>query len=151
MIDRVARRGTEAATLAGIDHQVIEAARTRTPKHLTIWLLRLVVRLEQLAFEKRHRRALAECRVTVAQGADGLGYVTGEASATDAAAIDGMLAAAARTSVPTIHAPTTTPVRPREELMASPLIETSSSSQRDGAILYHVETGRAPEPGPSRS
>jgi hypothetical protein len=106
VIDRVARRGTEAATLAGIDDQVIEAARTRTPKHLTIWLLRLVVRLEQLAFEKRHRRALAECRVTVAQGADGLGYVTGEASATDAAAIDGMLAAAARTSVPTIHAPT---------------------------------------------
>ena len=96
VIDRVARRVTEAATLAAIDDQVIEAARTRTPKQLHLWLLRLVVRLEPLAFEERHRRALAERRVTVVQGADGMGYVTGEVSATDAAAIDGTLAAAAR-------------------------------------------------------
>jgi hypothetical protein len=39
---------------------------------------------------------LAERRVTVRQGADGIGYVTGEVSAQDAAAIDGMLAATAR-------------------------------------------------------
>ena len=97
IIDRVARRVTEAATLAAIDDQVIEAAHTRTPKQLQVWLLRLVVRLEPLAFEQRHRRALAERRVTVAQGADGIGYVTGEVSAADAAAIDGMLAATART------------------------------------------------------
>ena len=97
IIDRVARRVTEAATLAAIDDQVIEAAHTRTPKQLQVWLLRLVVRLEPLAFEQRHRRALAERRVTVAQGADGIGYVTGEVSAQDAAAIDGMLAATART------------------------------------------------------
>jgi Domain of unknown function (DUF222) len=58
--------------------------------------LRLVVRLEPMAFAERHRRALAERRVTVVQGADGMGYVTGEVSAADAAAIDGMLAAAAR-------------------------------------------------------
>jgi hypothetical protein len=56
----------------------------------------LVVRLEPEAFQRRHRRALAERRVTVIQGADGMGYVTGEVSAADAAAIDGMLAAAAR-------------------------------------------------------
>jgi hypothetical protein len=96
VIDRVARRVTEAATLDGIDEQVIEAARTRTPKQLSVWLLRLVVRWEPLAFEERHRRALAERRVTVVQGADGMGYVTGEVSAQDAAAIDGMLAATAR-------------------------------------------------------
>jgi hypothetical protein len=96
VIDRVARRVTEAATLAAIDDQVIEAARTRTPKQLHLWLLRLVVRLEPLAFEQRHRRALAERRVTVVQGADGMGYVTGEVSATDAATIDGTLAATAR-------------------------------------------------------
>ena len=96
VIDRVARRVTEAATLAAIDDQVIEAAHTRTPKQLSVWLLRLVVRLEPLAFEQRHRRALAERRVTVLQGADGIGYVTGEVSAQDAAAIDGMLAATAR-------------------------------------------------------
>ena len=81
IIDRVARRVTEAATLAAIDDQVIEAAHTRTPKQLQVWLLRLVVRLEPLAFEQRHRRALAERRVTVVQGADGIGYVTGEVSA----------------------------------------------------------------------
>jgi Domain of unknown function (DUF222) len=56
----------------------------------------LVVRLEPMAFAERHRRALADRRVTVLQGADGMGYVTGEVSAADAAAIDGMLAAAAR-------------------------------------------------------
>jgi Domain of unknown function (DUF222) len=96
VIDRVARRVTEAATLAAIDDQVIDAAQTKTPKQLQVWLLRLVVQLEPLAFEERHRRALADRRVTVVQGVDGMGYVTGEVSAADAAAIDGMLAAMAR-------------------------------------------------------
>jgi Domain of unknown function (DUF222) len=95
VIDRIARRVTEAA-LAAIDDQAVDAAQTRTPKQLMTWLLRLVVRLEPMAFAERHRRALAERRVTVVQGADGMGYVTGEVSAADAAAIDGMLAAAAR-------------------------------------------------------
>jgi len=96
VIDRVARRVTEAATLAAIDDQVIDAAQTRTPKQLSTWLLRLVVRLEPDAFAERHRRALADRRVSVVQGVDGMGYVTGEVSAADAAAIDGMLAATAR-------------------------------------------------------
>ncbi|MFL6043504.1 MAG: DUF222 domain-containing protein [Propionibacteriaceae bacterium] len=96
VIDRVARRVTEAATLAAIDDKAVEAAQTRSPKQLSVWLLRLVVQLEPLAFEERHRRALAERRVTVVQGADGVGYVTGEVSAADAAAIDAMLAATAR-------------------------------------------------------
>ena len=96
VIDRVARRVCEPLTLAAIDEQSVEAAQSRCPKQLGAWLLRLVVRLEPLAFEQRHRRALAERRVTVIQGVDGMGYVTGEVSAADAAAIDGMLAAAAR-------------------------------------------------------
>jgi hypothetical protein len=96
VIDRVARRVTEAHTLAAIDDLVVEAAQTRCPKQLCCWLMRLVVRLEPLAFEARHRRALAERRVTVVQGPDGMGYVTGEVSAADADAIDAMLAAAAR-------------------------------------------------------
>ena len=96
VIDRIARRVTEASTLAAIDEQAADAAQTRSPKQLASWLLRLIVQLEPLAFEQRHRRALAERRVTVVQGADGMGYVTGEVSAADAAAIDGMLAAAAR-------------------------------------------------------
>jgi uncharacterized protein DUF222 len=96
VIDRVARRVTEANTLAAIDDQVIDAAQTKTPKQLQVWLLRLVVRLEPLAFAERHRRALTDRRVTVVQGVDGIGYVTGEISAADAAAIDGMLASLAR-------------------------------------------------------
>ena len=96
VIDRVARRVTEASTLGAIDEQAVEAAQTRSPKQLSVWLLRLIVQLEPLAFEERHRRALAERRVTVIQGADGMGYVTGEVSAADAAAVDGMLAAMAR-------------------------------------------------------
>jgi Domain of unknown function (DUF222) len=96
VIDRVARRVTEAATLAAIDDKTVEAAQTRSPKQLSVWLLRLVVQLEPLAFEERHRRALAERRVTVVQGTEGIGYVTGEVSAADAAAIDAMLAATAR-------------------------------------------------------
>jgi hypothetical protein len=96
VIDRVARRVTEAATLAAIDSQAVAAAQTRSPKQLAAWLLRLVVQCEPLAFAHRHRRALAERRVTVVQGVDGVGYVTGEVSATDAAAVDAMLTAAAR-------------------------------------------------------
>src|SRR5215210_6324596 len=96
VIDRVARRVAEPHTLTAIDEQAVAAAQSRCPKQLTGWLLRLVVRLEPVAFEQRHRRALAERRVIVVQGVDGLGYVTGEVSAADAAAIDGMLAAAAR-------------------------------------------------------
>jgi Domain of unknown function (DUF222) len=102
VIDRVARRLTDAATLAAIDQQGVDAAQTRSPKQLAVWLLRLIVQLEPLAFEQRHRRALAERRVTVIQGVDGIGYVTGEVSAADAAAIDGMLAATAR-SIPPPH------------------------------------------------
>ena len=49
-----------------------------------------------MALERRHWRALAERRVTIFQGADGIGYVTGEVSATDATAIDATLSAAAR-------------------------------------------------------
>jgi hypothetical protein len=96
VIDRVARQVTEPHTLAAIDDRVVEAAQTRCPKQLGIWLLRLVVQLEPLPFERRHQRALEERRVTVLQGADGMGYVTGEVSAADAAAIDATLAAAAR-------------------------------------------------------
>ncbi|HEX6757564.1 MAG TPA: DUF222 domain-containing protein, partial [Propionibacteriaceae bacterium] len=96
VIDRVARRVTESDTLSAIDDQAVEAAQTRSPKQLTVWLLRLIVQLEPRAFVERHRRALAERRVTIVQGADGIGYVTGEVSASDAAAIDGVLAATAR-------------------------------------------------------
>jgi hypothetical protein len=96
VIDRIARRVTETATLAAIDEQAVDAAQTRSPKQLSVWLLRLVVQLEPLAFAERHRRALAERRVTVVQGADGIGYITGEVSGADAAAIDATLAAMAR-------------------------------------------------------
>ena len=82
------RRVTEATTLAALDEQAVAAAQTRSPKQLQVWLLRLVVQLEPLAFQQRHGRALAERRVTVVQGADGIGYVTGEVSAADAGAID---------------------------------------------------------------
>ncbi len=96
VIDRVARRVAEPSTLTAIDEQVVGAAQTRSPKQLRSWLLRLVVALEPLAFAARHRKALAERRVTVVQGVDGIGYVTGEVSAEDAADIDALLAAAAR-------------------------------------------------------
>jgi hypothetical protein len=58
---------TEPSTLAVLDEQAVDAAQTRSPKQLAVWLLRLVVQLEPLAFEQRHRRALAERRVTVIQ------------------------------------------------------------------------------------
>ena len=96
VIDRIARRVTEPHTLAAIDDQVTAAAQTRSPKQLGAWLVRLVVRLEPLAFAERHRQALADRRVTISQGVDGMGYVTGEISAADAAQIDTLLAATAR-------------------------------------------------------
>ena len=96
MIDRIARRATESGTLHTIDNQAAPAAQTRTVKQLGAWLLRLVAHLEPDAFADRHRRALADRRVTIAHGADGVGYVTGEVSALDAADIDTLLTAAAR-------------------------------------------------------
>ena len=96
VVDRVARRVTEPHTLAAIGEQAVATAQSKSPKQLRLWMLRLVVRLEPLAFEERHRRALEERRVTVVQGVDGMGYVTGEVSAADAGAIDAMLAATAR-------------------------------------------------------
>jgi len=96
VVDGVARRVTEASTLDALDRQVVDAAQSRCPKQLGLWALKLVVALEPDAFATRHRRALAERRVTVVQGVDGIGYVTGEMSAHDAAAIDGMLTSAAR-------------------------------------------------------
>ena len=96
VMDRVARRVTETATLAAVDEQAVDAAQARSPKQLQVWLLRLVVQLEPLAFAQRHRRAFTERRVTVVQGADGMGYVTGEVSAADAVAIDALLAATSR-------------------------------------------------------
>jgi hypothetical protein len=46
VIDRVARRATEPQTLVSIDEKVIDTAQTKSPKQLTVWLLRLIVRLE---------------------------------------------------------------------------------------------------------
>jgi hypothetical protein len=66
VIDRVARRVTKTATLAALDEQAVDAAQDRSPKQLQVWLLRLVVQLEPLASAQRHRRALAERRVTCA-------------------------------------------------------------------------------------
>lgn len=42
VIDRIARRVTETSTLAAIDEQAVDAAQTRSPKQLSVWLLRLV-------------------------------------------------------------------------------------------------------------
>jgi hypothetical protein len=95
-IDRAARRATQASTVGAIDVGAVSAARTRTPKQLASLLLRLVVECEPLAFAERHRQALADRRVTVAQGVDGVGYVTGELSGEDVAQIDAMLTALAR-------------------------------------------------------
>jgi len=57
VIDRVPRRVAETHILAAIDEQVVEAAQTRSPKQLQSWFLRLVVRLEPVAFEHHNRRA----------------------------------------------------------------------------------------------
>ena len=54
------QEGHRNPTLAAIDEQAVDAADTRSPKQRQVWLLRLVVQLEPLAFAQRHRRALAE-------------------------------------------------------------------------------------------
>jgi hypothetical protein len=95
IIDRVARRASEIHTLVAIDEQVVDAAQTRSPKQLIV-AAAAETATEPVALERRHWRALAERRVTIFQGADGIGYVTGEVSATDAAAIQATLSAAAR-------------------------------------------------------
>jgi Domain of unknown function (DUF222) len=100
VIDRAARRATQDATRVQIDTRVVEAARSRNPQQLASWLVRLVVECEPLAFAERHRRALAQRRVTISQGPDGMGWVTGELSATDVARIDTLLTGLARSLGP---------------------------------------------------
>jgi hypothetical protein len=126
VIDLVARRVTETATLAAIDEQAVDAADTRSPKQLQVWLLRLVVQLEPLAFAQRHRRALAERRVTVVQGTDGMGYVTGEVSArcrSDRC----MLAAAPAAWVPRILGPSSN----RADLLLGRIAFTKSPEEEE--------------------
>jgi hypothetical protein len=96
IIDRVARRATHPATLTAIDDHAVPAADTNTPKQLGAVLLRLLVQLEPDAFAARHRQALADRRVTIAHTPDGMGYLTIETSAADAAAIDTQLSDLAR-------------------------------------------------------
>jgi len=118
-IDRAARRVAEDATRAQIDAHVVDAARTRAPQQLTAWLLRLVVECEPLQFAARHRRALSERRVTVTQGPDGTGWVTGELSGADVAQIDTLLTALARNLGPTDER---TEQQRRADLMADLLL-----------------------------
>jgi Domain of unknown function (DUF222) len=96
VVDRVARRATEAATIAAVEEAAVELAATHTPAQLAVALLRIVVRLEPEAFAARHRAALAERGVRVVQTADGIGYVTGAMTAADAAEVRARLTAAAR-------------------------------------------------------
>ena len=119
VIDRAARRAAEDTTRAQIDARAVDAARTRNPQQLAAWLLRLVVECEPLQFAVRHRRALRERRVSVTQGADGMGWVTGELSAADVAGIDAMLTALARTLGP---ADQRTEQQRRADLMADLLL-----------------------------
>ncbi len=119
VIDRAARRAAEDATRVQIDARVVDAARTRNPQQLAAWLLRLVVECEPLQFAARHRRALSERRVTITQGPDGTGWVTGELSATDVARIDTLLTALARSLGPTDER---TEQQRRADLMADLLL-----------------------------
>ncbi len=86
---RIVAAGNARLAAAAVRH-------ARSPQQLGRYLLRLVVRLEPAAFAARHRQALADRGVTVVQGVDGIGYVTGQMTAADAAAIDATLTAAAR-------------------------------------------------------
>src|SRR4051812_2003798 len=119
VIDRAARRAAEDATRVQIDARAVDAARTRNPRQLASWLLRLVVECEPLQFAERHRRALSERRVTITQGPDGMGWVTGELSATDVAQIDTLLTALARNLGP---ADERTEQQRRADLMAALLL-----------------------------
>ncbi|HEY0239646.1 MAG TPA: DUF222 domain-containing protein [Friedmanniella sp.] len=119
VIDRVARRAAEDATRVQIDARAVAAALTRTPQQLAAWLLRLVVECEPLQFATRHRRALSERRVTVLQGPDGMGWVTGELSTSDVAQIDSLLTALARDLGPTDER---TEQQRRADLMADLLL-----------------------------
>ena len=88
----------EARRIVAAGNAHLPSARCGTPlsEPRRPYLLRLLVRLEPDAFAARHRQALADRGVTVVQGPDGIGYVTGQMTAADAAAIDATLTAAAR-------------------------------------------------------
>ena len=150
VIDRAARRAAEDSTRAQIDARVVDAARTRNPQQLAAWLLRLVVECEPLQFAARHRRALSERCVTVTQGPDGMGWVTGELSATDVAQIDTMLTALARNLGPTDQR---TEQQRRADLMADLLLgrlhlhdQDEDTGEAEGATARPLELSADAEP-----
>jgi hypothetical protein len=143
VIDRAARRAVEDATRIQIDTRAVDAARTRNPAQLAAWLLRLVVECEPLQFADRHRKALTERRVTISQGPDGMGWVTGELSASDVAQIDALLTGLARSLGP---ADQRTEQQRRADLMADLLLGrlhlTDDVDEGEGAA---APTGTGPE------
>jgi hypothetical protein len=148
VIDRAARRAAEDATRAQIDARAVDAARTRAPQQLAAWLLRLVVECEPLQFAARHRRALSERRVTVTQGPDGTGWVTGELSATDVAQIDSLLTALARDLGP---ADERTEQQRRADLMADLLLgRLHLIDQSEDTDTGTADDVAAAPPGPSQ-
>ena len=151
VIDRAARRAVEDATRVEIDARAVEAARTRNPQQLAAWLLRLVVECEPLSFAERHRRALAERRVTITQGPDGMGWVTGELSAGDVAQIDALLTALARDLGPGDER---TEQQRRADLMADLLLgrlrllgTDENEDEDEGAHDTAAPGARSPGPG----
>ena len=91
LIDQAARQIRDQHTLTTLDDEAVQAAIERTPRALKTWLHRFLARHEPDALSHRRQVRFADRRVSIAQSITGIGYVTGEVCAEDAASIDARL------------------------------------------------------------
>lgn len=96
-IDVTAARLTSSLAVAELDDRAGTYARTHTTRQLQSWLNRFVARTEPDHHTARHRRALTDRYVVVDHDPDGVAWIRGLASTTDASQIDALLTKLART------------------------------------------------------
>ena len=95
-IDQAASRLTSRLSVAELDDRAVTYAATHTTRQLQAWLNRFVARTEPDQHNTRRRRAFKDRYVAIDHDPDGVAWVRGLTSTTDATQIDALLTKLAR-------------------------------------------------------
>lgn len=95
-IDQAASRLTSKLSVAELDDRAVAYAATHTTRQLQSWLNRFVARTEPNQHNTRRRRAFKDRYVAIDHDPDGVAWIRGLTSTTDASQIDGFLTKLAR-------------------------------------------------------
>lgn len=95
-IDQAASRLTSKLSVAELDDRAVAYAATHTTRQLQSWLNRFVARTEPNQHNTRRRRAFKDRYVAIDHDPDGVAWIRGLTSTTDATQIDALLTKLAR-------------------------------------------------------